>query len=605
MERRPSAYRFTPLDESKRQIRLLHLHPPVAKASGSFVESDSTALGGDDADKIHCTFKLASLDDNPSYEALSYVWGDKNDLVPIFLYGNSFLITRNLHEALFHMRQTTVRTLWVDALCINQADLHERANQVSQMGSIFAQASVVVVYLGSWEGSAIAFEFLRILGSELRSRVEPWTDAIVSRAGLDLQNTDIRNCIMEFFLRPWWNRIWTVQEFVLARQATFQSGYHILEAAFFERFRENEIYGGNYRIFNRWRAADPLFGSVWFTDHLDGVMRLHFVKDPCKQDFFDFLDLLTSFRGRQCSDPRDKIFGLLGLTSGLVRSRICLDYGVPPSETYVNLVKAAISSMQALDVLTYGGSWNLGRPSFVPDLTASVSPAVIVSHAQRAAAILKQFHATLSSLPAFIITTYRATTQALYVDAVEEVIVQDPLGRLCDIIQSVGNMRSRYPFPFRAYWQTLCSGMLIDSSLPTIQENWPYRLARDDDYYRYVDWRDWHYNKEAHAQRNAHRNAQHFERWIGVSMTGRNFVTTSTGFMGLAPKAAVEGDHVVLMPGGKIPYVLRPIGRPTVTDFDDGADTDDCYEFIGDCYMHGIMFGEAWDESKLQPITLV
>ena len=89
-------------------------------------------------------------------------------------------------------------------------------------------------------------------------------------------------------------------------------------------------------------------------------------------------------------------------------------------------------------------------------------------------------------------------------------------------------------------------------------------------------------------------------------MTGRNFVTTSTGFMGLAPKAAVEGDHIVLMPGGKVPYVLRPNGRPTVRDFDnDGANTDDCYEFIGDCYMHGIMFGEAWDESKLQPITLV
>lgn len=75
--------------------------------------------------------------------------------------------------------------------------------------------------------------------------------------------------------------------------------------------------------------------------------------------------------------------------------------------------------------------------------------------------------------------------------------------------------------------------------------------------------------------------------------------------MGWFPESAKEGDKIALMPGGRVPYLLRKLVNPeegSSTNSNTGAER---YEFIGDCYVHGIMFGEAWDESKLQKIILV
>ncbi|KAH9208523.1 heterokaryon incompatibility, partial [Leptodontidium sp. 2 PMI_412] len=91
-------------------------------------------------------FSLASLEDPQPYEALSYVWGDNGSQKKIFIDGIPFAITPTLHAALENLRlEYDERILWIDALCINQANEHERTNQVSCMGRIYRQAVVVVV----------------------------------------------------------------------------------------------------------------------------------------------------------------------------------------------------------------------------------------------------------------------------------------------------------------------------------------------------------------------------------------------------------------------------------------------------------------------------
>ena len=87
------------------------------------------------------------------YQALSYVWGSKNVKRSISLNNRILPVTFNLESALRHLREQLKNqpggaTLWVDALCINQADDSERTEQVQMMRSIYERCRCVIVYLG-------------------------------------------------------------------------------------------------------------------------------------------------------------------------------------------------------------------------------------------------------------------------------------------------------------------------------------------------------------------------------------------------------------------------------------------------------------------------
>jgi hypothetical protein len=90
------------------------------------INSHSTTKRSTD-DAMSCDLHLASLDLSPTYETLSYVWGDQKITQPIALEGYEFEVTINLHEALRRLRATAkTRIIWIDALCINQKDDDER-----------------------------------------------------------------------------------------------------------------------------------------------------------------------------------------------------------------------------------------------------------------------------------------------------------------------------------------------------------------------------------------------------------------------------------------------------------------------------------------------
>ncbi|KAH8883684.1 HET-domain-containing protein, partial [Thozetella sp. PMI_491] len=99
---------------------------------------------------ITCSLEVVPFKSaTPQYEALSYVWGDQTERNEIILDSQPTSITRNLWTTLKYIRQPdTSRTLWIDAVCINQADIHERNEQVKQMGDIYSRASRVLIWLG-------------------------------------------------------------------------------------------------------------------------------------------------------------------------------------------------------------------------------------------------------------------------------------------------------------------------------------------------------------------------------------------------------------------------------------------------------------------------
>ena len=127
-----SVYEYTPLSPSHHdETRLLHLQP------------------GSGDDDIRFTLHAVRLSDKPSYEALSYCWGDAKDTRQVYCEGAVLHVTTSLYTGLKRLRkEDVVRVLWADAVCINQGDIDERNKHVQLMSRIYAQPSAVVVWLG-------------------------------------------------------------------------------------------------------------------------------------------------------------------------------------------------------------------------------------------------------------------------------------------------------------------------------------------------------------------------------------------------------------------------------------------------------------------------
>jgi hypothetical protein len=174
-------YRYSPLPESG-SIRLLRLIP-----------SDENA-------RIECQlfdYPLQELGEGTHlYEALSYAWGDPNNLRYIFINEHNLPITKNLHSALLCLRDRFIdRVLWVDALCINQNDNEEKGQQIRLMAEIYSKASRVIIWLGQAEkDSDLALEIIHLAAD----------DTSTNSLGNELSKQAIRTLLQ----RSWFKRIW-------------------------------------------------------------------------------------------------------------------------------------------------------------------------------------------------------------------------------------------------------------------------------------------------------------------------------------------------------------------------------------------------------------
>lgn len=206
MEAQQSTYTYNPLDNARREIRLLHILPKY-----SSLPRTAKPRSGEDTDTIGCFFSHTTLEDPPDFEALSYVWGDARNKKLIRLQGHDFPVTENLHQALVHLRKDyEVRICWIDALCINQGDLEERAYQVSQMEYIYRLAKEAIVFLGPyWKGQEIALAFMFAIASDKDLHCSPLQEPhFTSDSGLDANSELLCSYLARFFALPWWTRAW-------------------------------------------------------------------------------------------------------------------------------------------------------------------------------------------------------------------------------------------------------------------------------------------------------------------------------------------------------------------------------------------------------------
>lgn len=347
-ERPPLSY--YPLDPSNREIRLL------------------TSFRVDRKDRVECKLMTVPLRCCPPFTALSYVWGEDADRVPIWVNGQTFQATKSLASALKHIprhwkskfpgRNGAELWVWADAVCINQSDSNERAHQVQLMRDIFSGAELVMCWLPSASIPDIddlyhdnyrdhslcrAFETFELINKELILVEEEAGKTILEMDHSDerLINwlgrwTELRDgsparewpywlklkwaAVDYFFQLQYWRRVWILQEVALARNPLLFCKSSSLSfpdtfsrvMAWFEVLSYGKLPDPNFVSPAEWHSFISI-NEYWLrydlvSGHWQVWMSCHRKKDYTSSWFtmFNGFDLTAT-------EPKDYVYGMLGV----------------------------------------------------------------------------------------------------------------------------------------------------------------------------------------------------------------------------------------------------------------------------------------------------
>lgn len=314
------------------QIRILTLYP------------------GSHLDPVYCTLREFDTTDAPKYDAISYCWTHDADLVPVTINGfNDFRIPAHLLACLRRIRQQeNERHIWVDAICINQGDEVEKSEQVRQMPKIYGGCWQTLIWLGETEPdvpSCTVRDHGYCMTAGFSSIEHGSTLQLLGDFLQDAEKTSLRSD-PKYLLRVWWKRLWCVQEFMLSpRVPKIMIGPHLVGWSDFVAVSGtvvNPIFKGDSDGLNGWQAQSR---------HRSLLELLRITS--------------TDFA---CTDPRDRIFALLGITNDTSLS-IQADYEKTTEEVYSEATMYLINVENSIDMLLDQRPSRLisSLPTWVPD----------------------------------------------------------------------------------------------------------------------------------------------------------------------------------------------------------------------------------------------
>ncbi len=329
-------------------------HDSATPSPCPFYEYDDLASGdevrvlelspGQPTDSLHAVLTKRRLRDFSAYEALSYTWacyddpgsqhyGDTSPSQVMYLgdFWDPFPITRNCENALHRIRYPErKRHVWVDSICINQWNTKERGHQVGLMDRIYENALSVIVYLGAESSD-----------SELAMQ-------LLQQHKFEYVNESEKSSLQSLFERPYFTRMWVVQEIARAKALHFYCGH---SDAFFSSFSKFPFDP------DRPQSSEP----PWF--RYSRQQRLVQAKD--------LLSLLEDTSTCQCSDPRDRIFALLGLVTDAGEQGLEADYHLSIDQVYTGIAAFIVQADEGQIVrvlrLAVRSPTSISRPSWVPD----------------------------------------------------------------------------------------------------------------------------------------------------------------------------------------------------------------------------------------------
>ncbi|OAL56939.1 HET-domain-containing protein [Pyrenochaeta sp. DS3sAY3a] len=326
-----ATFRHIPLSNPTCEIRLVKIQSELDRHGRICLDMISAPLS-------HESNNPNSACEDPEYSALSYTWGDSTNDETVCLSSGTLRISYNLHECLHALRKNgdSDKCLWIDQLCIDQSNTNERNQQVRIMGDVYRKASIVIIWLGpSTDASDAAISLIQSLAK--------------------LDSKEQASQVEELLTRPYWSRLWIIQEVILARDLSILCGSKQLSWSRFAEFLCPHI--------------------LWWRDDTDPLatilrMRHEYNRPPT------LYEAIVFFQESQCKDPRDNIYGLLSFTTGFKSEmQIAIDYSKSAAEVYV----------ETLSVLSH---WicdhdSVGKGRLIESLAKLGSRMGVLSPAQR------------------------------------------------------------------------------------------------------------------------------------------------------------------------------------------------------------------------------
>lgn len=623
--------KYAPLDVNRNEIRLIRLKSRSYQPPRNHLSQHPHVV-------VYCEIeyafrkrkRVAGAASIYKYVALSYAWGRDTDTRAIGIGDSVLNVSVNLEEALRELRhEKEDMMLWVDQICINQQDEEEKASQVQQMKEIYSEALRVVAWVGpAKDESDLIFKHLKTIGEAASIgggdfEPESFDDLLqgpfanvlpVLRNPRSLER--ISKAFDMFCQRSYWRRLWVIQEFAVADDVKVVCGTASISYDHFRRaldciacalyFLEELGTLGELTHEDKTVAAGLALVKAFTTDRMsfiDGIItRRHTYQNavPSKNSLFHIvtssLVLESDLNHPECTDPRDRIFAVLGLADDAFKYDKFPDYTKNCEWVYTEAAKKMLGQGH-IDILanclfprttkmpTWVPDWRM--MAFAPLFSGKLNP----KHG--ASASKKSFTRQKVEFP----DSESLTLKGTLVDTVKafgSVWSPDWLGTLLDHEHTLKYLSEIQAFCTQSQ-RIPTENVELETSRIAITDWHPLgdqsEFINPLDSYRRVIFQALGKEEKPKLAEHVYDQDYWYRRVMQFLRACRPFITAS-GFVGLAPPHIESGDVVCIFVGGTVPYILR-------------REEEGVYSLVGEAFVHGVMYGE-WMATKptIKTITL-
>lgn len=619
---------YRSLNPQKHEIRVLtillckNLIPAVPPTQPGPGDDDLSTNAAD----IHCVLQTVSLDNEPSYTALSYVWGTDFPSTRVLINSKPVLVRKNLEAALRHLQQADrALNIWVDAICINQNDNKEKSHQVQMMAKIYERSIGVMVWLGpAADDSDAAMEKLRDIGgkainagmqdfrvTDMPNWLDPDLDERLQRLTTSLDGLAEKECpeifhpaLIPLSERTYWSRVWVLQEFTVQKNVMIQCGSKRLDLTTFCTAFEFCAFA-EWTLSTRSKLEDypeiksrlrPVSGKTnspsGAPNKLFGARRRYYSETGERETLCSLLERTCmsdhASQPLNATDPRDKIYGLLGLATDSGQLGILPDYEKSIIEVYNDTSRKLIATGKTSILSWCQQSTRIeGLPSWVADFASDIPTAYGGNRHNDSlfsASSNKKFPGLSSSLQddpysiglSGVKVGIITELGSVWIPEVSPTWSWNGAIRLIHEVEAFCGQSALLNSPEQALDASMRIPCADQQYHGSTRRRAPSSIRSQYDKIKLMD--GFGFDHDAFL----YRHAMTFQR-------DRRPFFSNSGHVGLAPARAEPGDCICIIYGSPVPYILR-------------ASTKGKFVLIGEAYVHGIMDGE-WLDYDHAPLT--